>query len=182
MACLILFALPRKVCADDISVPIALQVPLLTKVAEYDRHFAERAQGMVHVLIVTKAGNADSLHAGTQMQAGLGRIDRIAGLPHDEALLTYSGATQLAELCRNRHASIVFFSTGLRDEIGAVAQALSGSDVLTASAVPDDVRAGIVLGFDLISSRPKVMVNLRQARLQNIDFRSDLLRLAVVFE
>jgi hypothetical protein len=39
-----------------------------------------------------------------------------------------------------------------------------------------------VVGFDLVSGRPKVVINLAMARKQNLRFRSDLLSLARIIE
>jgi hypothetical protein len=46
----------------------------------------------------------------------------------------------------------------------------------------DYVPAGIVLGFDLVSGRPKLVVNLSQARRQHVDFRAEVLKLMKVYE
>jgi hypothetical protein len=57
-----------------------------------------------------------------------------------------------------------------------------GVDVLSATGVPDYVPSGIVLGFDVVSGRPKLLVHLTQARLQKVELRADLLKLMKVFE
>jgi hypothetical protein len=53
---------------------------------------------------------------------------------------------------------------------------------LTVAAIPDYVELGVVLGFDVLSGRPKLLVHLGQARRQHVDLRADLLKLARVFE
>jgi hypothetical protein len=55
-------------------------------------------------------------------------------------------------------------------------------DVLTMGAVADYVPAGIVFGVDLISGKPKLLVNLTQARRQHVDFGAQLLRLARIYQ
>ena len=50
------------------------------------------------------------------------------------------------------------------------------------SAGVDLVWSGEIYGFDLVSSKPKMLVNLTQARKQLISFRADILKLMVVYE
>jgi hypothetical protein len=154
----------------------------LAKVAEYDKNFAERARDRVHVILLVKPNDAQSTYVTTQMSNALGRIGAIGGLPHDETVVPYAGANELAELCRARHIAIVYVAPGLADEIGAIRKALNGADVLTATGVADYVPAGIVLGFDVVSGRPKLLVHLTQARLQNVALRAEVLKLMKVYE
>ena len=94
----------------------------------------------------------------------------------------YPGAQALAKTCRDRHISVVYFGPGFRDDIGKLRAALSGVDVMSVASVPDYVQGGIVLGFDVVSGRPKLLFNLTQARLQNVDLRAAVLKLMTVIE
>jgi hypothetical protein len=177
-----LMLLPSSSSAEDVTVPVSLQAELLVKVAEYDRNFTARAGDRVHVLLVVKPNNADSQYVASQMEAALSRMSQIVGLPHDETIIPYTGAAELAKVCRSRHAAIVFFGPGFRDDIEAIRAELSGVDVLTATGVPTYVAGGVVLGFDVVSGRPKLLVHLTQARRQNVSLRADVLKLMKVFE
>jgi hypothetical protein len=168
--------------AESVTAPVVLQAELLAKVAEYDRNFAARAGDRARVLLVTQPTNADSVTVAQQMSAALGRLSQIAGLPHDEAIVPYPGAAELARICRDRHASIVYFGPGFRDDIGDIRAALSGVDVLSVASVPDYVKEGIVLGFDVVSGRPKLLFNLPQARLQKVALTATVLKLMTVYE
>jgi hypothetical protein len=173
---------PRSSGAEEIAVPVPLQAELIVKVAEYDKNFAARAGERAQVLLVAKAGNADSFRVASQMEAALSRSSLIAGIPHDESVVVYPGAAQLANLCRTRHAAIVYFGPGFSKEIEDIRRELSTVDILSVSGVPDYVPVGIVFGFDVISGRPKLLVHLTQAKLQNVAFRAEALKLMKVFE
>jgi YfiR/HmsC-like len=175
-----LVALPGQ--AESVTAPIVLQAELLAKVAEYDRNFASRAGDRARVLLVTQPTNADSVTVAQQMSAALGRLSQIAGLPHDETVLPYPGAAELARVCRDRHVSIVYFGPGFRDDVGDIRAALSGVDVLSVASVPDYVKEGVVLGFDVVSGRPKLLFNLPQARLQKVALTATVLKLMTVYE
>jgi hypothetical protein len=168
--------------AEEAILPINIQVELLVKVASYDRNFRQRAGERARIFIFTKDGNGDSARVAAQVEAALARAPAIGGLPHDETVTPYRGPTELAQLCRTQRAAIVVFGPGFREDVPAIREALDGVDVLSASAIPEYVEAGIVLGFDLANGRPELLVHLRQARRQNIALRADVLRLMKVFE
>jgi hypothetical protein len=168
--------------AESVTAPVVLQAELLAKVAEYDRNFGARAGDRARVLLVTQPTNADSVTVAQQMSAALGRLSQIAGLPHDETILPYPGAAELARVCRDRHVSIVYFGPGFRDDVADIRAALSSVDVLTVASIPDYVRDGIVLGFDVVSGHPKLLFNLPQARLQKVALTATVLKLMTVYE
>jgi hypothetical protein len=181
----ILFALVCVVTgarADDVAVPPKLQAELLGKVAGYDKNLAGRAGDKVHVLIVQKAGDESSASIAAHMQRELQGLADIGGLPHDEAITGWTTGDALAQTIKTSKIAIVYFSSGFRDDVDAIARALGGLDVLSAGAIADYVPKGVVLGFDLVSGKPKLLCNLPQAKKQNVAFRSEVLKLMKVFE
>jgi hypothetical protein len=168
--------------AEEVPVPVALQAELLAKVAGYDKNLPARAGEKVHIALLEKSGNADSARVVAQMASALDPIGPIADLPHDQVVVRWAGAAALATLIHEKHVAIVFVSPGFSEEIGAIRAALDGIDVLTVSAVPDHVPRGIVLGFDLMSGKPKLLVNLTQARKQNVALKAQVLKMMRVYE
>jgi hypothetical protein len=63
-----------------------------------------------------------------------------------------------------------------------MATALVGVDVLTAGATRSFVREGIVVGFDLVGGKPKLLVHLGQARKQNVKLTARFLNLVEVVD
>jgi hypothetical protein len=168
--------------AQEIVVPVQLQAELVAKVASYDKNLPARAGNLVRVLIVVKAGDDSSTRFGNHMESALGGIDRIGGLPHEQATATFASARAIADACRSKRISIVYLAPGLGEEVAGIRAALDGVNVLTVAAVASEVPKGIVLGFDLVSGKPKIVVHLGQARLQDVQFKAELLKLAKVIE
>jgi hypothetical protein len=167
---------------EEVVVPISLQVELLAKVATYDRNFAARAGDHVQVLVLTKAGDAQSARVAGQIQSSLGGTATVAGLPHTEVVATFTNGPELTAACRAKPYAIVFVTPGLAGDLAAISKALSGLSVLSVTAIPGYVPNGIVLGFDMISGKSKLLVNLTQARLQSVAFRAEMLKLMKVAE
>lgn len=172
----------RRAAADEPRVPPRLQAELLAKVAAYDNHFAARAAGRALVLVLVDPGDPDSERFGAQIRAELGKQPLIGGVEHMEEIVRYASPTELSRLCRERKPAIVYMAPGLSTEVTAMAVALQGSDVLTVAAISSDVLHGVVLGFEVVSGKPKLLIHLTRARHQNVAFRPELLRLARVIE
>jgi hypothetical protein len=175
-------SLVRIVNADLVPVPLDRQAELLARVAAYDRNMAARAGDRVRVLLVMNESDSESVGLVKRMEAAMSSLPEIAGLAHEERVAPFKTAADLAAQCRSQRITIVYLGSGLGDKIPAIRGALDGVDVLSVAAVPEYVESGIVLGFDILSGKPKLLVHLTQARRQHVDLRAELLKLARVFE
>jgi hypothetical protein len=174
--------LVRPSGADQVVVPIELQAELLAKVASYDRNMAARAGDRLQVLLVTRPSDVESARVVTRMQNALRSLPQIGGLPHDEQTMNFTTAADLARTCRAQHIAILFVGPGHGDDLQAIREALAGVDVLSVSAVPEYIERGIVLGFDVVSGKPRLLVNLGQARRQHVALRAEVLKLMKVYD
>ncbi len=168
--------------AEDAAVPLAMQAQLLAKVAGYDRNLPARAQGTVRVLVVVKRDDAPSARAAAQVTSTLKELPTIAALPHVEETVTFTNATELASACRSKRAAIVYLTPSLAAESAAIGAALRGGDVLSFAGTAGEPARSVVVGFDLVSGRPQIVVNVTQARQQNVALKPELLKLAKVIE
>jgi hypothetical protein len=158
-----------------------MQVQLLTSVADYDKGFAERAKGKVKIVLLTST-NPDSARAATQIHGALGRLAQIGGQPHEESTVRFESGAALANLCHTSGISVVFIMPGFGSEILDIKRSLDGVNVLSVATVGSYVQQGVVLGFDVISGKPKLLVNLAQARAQKVNFKAELLKMVKVVE
>jgi hypothetical protein len=173
-------AAPLAARAEDVPVPINLQAELLFMIAAHDRNLPARAGAEVRTLILVKASD-DSARAAAQFRATAAAKPKVAGLPHAAETMTFTTAAAVAEACRSRGIAVLYLAPGFTAaEATAVGQALEGGNVLSASASPALVRKGVVLGFDLVSGRAKLLVDLTQAARQKVSFGADVLGLMAV--
>ncbi len=174
--------LPSVTVAEDLALPADVEAKLSASVAAYDRTLAARARDRVVIAILTNSSDADSSRAAAQLQGAFRELETIGRLPHEEFILPWKDAASLAAACAARSVSIVFLSTGLGHAIEPILKALEGSRALTIAGSLPYVTKGVILGFDLVSGRPKVVINITMAKKQGLDFRAELLRLALVVE
>jgi hypothetical protein len=172
---------PRMAAADGEGVPLSLQVELCTKVVKYDKNWKARARDRVRVGILLNEKLAESHHAATTLRREFEDARAIGGLPVVVELIPFVDAAALRSTVEHKRFAIVYLTPGLARDAAAIASALGGADVLSISALPGDVPAGIVLGFDLVSSQPKLWVNLTSAQRQNVAFEPQALKLMKVF-
>jgi hypothetical protein len=174
--------LAGPLAAEQVQIPARLQAALVAKVAAYDTRFAARANGQALVLIVVANGKAESERFGEEIRAELGVQPKIGGVSHSEEIVRFTSSSELARLCKERHAALIYVAPALSQEVPQIAAALTGIDVLSVAALAGDVEQRLVLGFARESGRPRLLVHLEQARRQNVAFNPDLLRLVRVIQ
>ncbi len=177
LAALALLLLTRAGRAESPSVPARLQAELTAKLLEYADVPSPRSVPVIRIGIVVKPGDAGSSHFANEFKAALADLPAVAGLPHEQLLLPWSSADELAAEAKRRQIFAVYLSPGLRAEVPAIAHAFEGSSILTFASVDTYVPAGAVLGFELISGRPKMICNLAQAGRQRVSFRASVMKL-----
>jgi hypothetical protein len=169
--------------AEDVAVPAEVQAQLLAKVISFDRAQESRDAQQVTILLVAKPENALSEKMRAEIAHALSQQATMGSLPHREVSVTWSGPEALVSRIKSDHASVVYLMPGLSDgELQQVGSSLNDLNVLTVDADAAAVPSGVVLGFDLVSGRPRIVINLKQARTQKVDFSSRLLSFAKVLQ
>lgn len=181
LAVVLLLFLHGEAAADDPTVPVTLQAELTCKVAKFDRNFAARAGDKAIVLIAYKRGGVDSERIAKQLKAAFEAQQALGGVSHEETLVAYTGPPALLAEAKRKKAALIIIAPGVSSDAQAIAKVFEGYDGVTVSTSVEGVEQGIVLGFDLVSGKPKMLLNLEQARRQNADFRSEVLKLMKVY-
>lgn len=161
-------------------MPVRIQVSLLDRVIPFDRKFAVRVHGTLSVAVVVDDRDVDSVRVGAQLLTELASLDSLGSFAHQATRVAFSSAQALSDDCRRLRAGVVYVTPGLREPAAKVAEALQGLKVLSVATLPEQVAQGLVLGSAARSGKPRVLVNLKQAKLQEVDFRADFLRMAEV--
>jgi hypothetical protein len=173
-------ALSKGVVAAEPGMPVERQVALMVAAAASDRNMASRAGGEVKVLVVSKSEDGPARRLVSSFLAALKGRRWIAGLPHQDSSATFTSPAALAELCRAQRIAILYFTPSLDAEVPAIARALDGVSVLSVAASAEVVSNGAVMGFDVVSGRPRMVVNLEQARRQKVHLDEAIVHLVKV--
>jgi hypothetical protein len=129
------------------------------------------------------SSGASAAQFSGQLRQALGEEPTVGGVPHQEEEVPFTTSAALAAKVKADKPAVLFLGPGMSEaDVKALLVALSGTEVLTVSANPAWVSAGVALGFDLVSGKPRLLVNLKQAQKQGVAFGADLLRLAQVVD
>jgi hypothetical protein len=172
-----------RVGAEEVNVPISLQMDLLLKVASYDKNLKQRARDRVRLAVLIRQDDADSGRSAAQALKALADTDDVDGLPLERISMTYTDGPTLTRLTHEANVSILYVTPGFTEsEIDAMARALDGVSVLSAGALAKYTLRGVVIGFDLAGGKPKLLVNLDRAKRQSVELSSSVLKLMRVVE
>jgi hypothetical protein len=166
---------------DEGGVPASVQAQILTRILPFDRNFASRAGHSVLVELVQIDGDPDSTSAILRIARALSDIGKVADRPMIERTVAFQSAGELVKGARADGAQVLYLSPGLAPLVSAIAVALADSGILTFAGDEDFVRLGAVLGVAIDAGKPRISINLNQAKAQNIDFPASVLRLAKVY-
>lgn len=165
---------------DQPAVPLELQAELLARVLRYDRNFPLHTGPTGVVVLVAALDEASSDAGARQVVAALQQQPTLGGfVPHVE-LVRFTTPEALAAAAKARGADVVVFAPGVTAFAAKLGAAFAGLDVITVSTTPEGVKEGVVLGFDLVAGKPRMLINLAQARRQRADFRAEVLQLMTV--
>jgi hypothetical protein len=179
LACWLGFALVRAQ-AQEANVPIALQVELLARLLWYERSLQKDVSKELVVLVLERRGDADSQHTAAQLSAQLDRVKELGGKAVSHTRVTYETTAQIARIIEQRRPYLIYFSKGMRGVAKEVVRVQPNRALLTVSTDGYDPSDAVVLGFELESSKPRIVLNLKHARAQKLDFSAQVLRVVRV--
>jgi YfiR/HmsC-like len=178
LLCLLLCVMVCRVLYADSGAPLNLQALLLARLCNYDRNFKARAAPVAKVLVMRRKGDPDSTFEATGLAKAIADLHDIGGLPYKVEEAIFSDAESLAKRCRADKVAILYLTVGLEGDTARIASALSNIGVLTVGSSARHAENGAVLGFGVEEARPKLVINLKQAVAQNVNFKAEVLALA----
>ena len=108
----------------------------------------------------------------------LTEIRDIGGVPIHVAATEFTDADALVRRCRTERIAVLYLTVGLEGDMLRLSAALANADVLTVGTTARHAENGAVVGFALEEARTRLVINLRRARAQNVDFKAEVLALA----
>src|SRR5688572_11186347 len=96
--------------ADELTVPIALQVNLLDRVVRFERSYASRGDAPASVVVVTKGDEAASVRAAALASAAIGQLGSLGARRASVAIQPFSSPAALHSA--SREAAIVYLMPG----------------------------------------------------------------------
>lgn len=171
---------PQRARAQDMDVPVDLQMSVFLKVISFDRQLHVRAPTEVVIGIAFQGGNRASSIARDEARRSIAAArDGVDGLPIRVESIDLD-VERLGEALRRRALTHLYVTPLRAADIGAIAAATRAARVTTLTGVPRYVARGLAIGVELRAERPRILVNLEASRLEGAELAAELLKLATI--
>jgi hypothetical protein len=178
--CMILAVLVNGVplSAQEILVPVQLQVELLMKILSLERNHNDKTTNTITLCLLYQSNFRRSLDARTEALKALGRSGK-SNLTIKEIDLDQQ---ELGEGIENVKPQVLLLCPLRSYTIEDIAALSQKKKILTSSLVAEYVNKQISIGIDIEHDRPHIIINMQAARQEHADFDSRLLRIARLIE
>lgn len=177
MGCVaLLYAAVFPLSADEVLVPMDVQIALFNKIWKLDRTF--RPGPTVRVAVIYQAEYRPSANAVTQLLAAV----RGANLPILCTLVELDEQATVAQRIPLKDIDVFYVMPLRAIDVRTIAAISRAHGIRTITAVPAYVADGLAVGIGVLKQRPLIIINLRASRAEGSEFKSQLLTLSHVIE
>ncbi len=165
---------------EVVTVPPKIQASILAKVLGYDRNLIKRSGKSVVLGVVTDARSADKRGELWDAFSMLAK-NQIAGLPVSVISIHASSADRVSIEGEVAGVNGIYISQRAHEDTIKAVLAWAQKKKIPAFCDSERlVERGFVFGIGVESERPRMMINLAQAKLQGLDLPSSVLQLAKI--
>ena len=169
---------PHALAAQEMELPVSLQVPLFLKVVSFDRMRNQMPDAGLVVGIAYQSGFRVSVTTRDEVDRAL----RLAADRRIRVVMIDLDRDVLSNVLQQQHVTFLYVSPLRAFSIADIATAASAVHATTVTGVPLYAEQGLAVSARLQGDRPKLVVNLPAAKRGGANFASELLKLAEVLE
>lgn len=168
---LILLGMPFSAKAQEIAVPVKLQVELFVKILSFERTYLAAAPPKTKIAVVYQHNYRSSFEAWSEIQTTLETRQQIELLPIniDEG--------SLETLLQSHQPHLVVVCPLRSYTLGQITAYSRKEHILTASLVSRYTKEGISIGIEVERNHPIIVINQQAAQMEHADFDSRFLKL-----
>lgn len=178
LAIALLFSLSLPLKAEE-SAPFDVQAKIFAKAMEYDRKLLRHDAEIVRVAFLEGPGAAE-VRAVLDALGPAGVT--IAGKPVSTVRATYTDAPSLVTWLAESKCAALFIPQGMSSSLADILGACRAAQVGSLAGDASDVAAGVAFGVAVEEGKPRMLVNLKQARAEGSDYTAQFLRLGRIVE
>jgi hypothetical protein len=173
---------PRVLRAQEVAVPVAVQVPILVKILNFDRNLAERAGGRLVVGVLFQSRYRTSANVAKEVCRALQELPAgvIGAIELSCVAIDLDATSALDSALRLNRVQVLYVSPLRAVSLGDVTAVSRAARITTLTGVPRYVEIGLAIGLDMKGERPEIVINLAASRAEGADLTAHLLKLARV--
>jgi uncharacterized protein DUF4154 len=166
--------------AQEVAVPVDVQVPLMAKILAFDRKLGEHTKDDVVLGVLYQGRFRMSASVAQEVQDAVKRLapDAVVGRRMRSVAIDLDETPDLGATL-TRHGVTVLYVTPLRAaDLGAISVTSRSAGITTMTGVPSYVETGLAIGIGMRGTRPEIVINLVASRAEGADLNAQLLKLA----
>ena len=170
--------------AQEIEVPVKLQIPLFLKILTFDRNLKARVGDEIVIGIVYQKKFRTSLNVKDEFANTMEElaVKSLKDIPIRSVSIDIDDQPDLARAISRDPIDILYITPLRAMEIRTIAAISRAKQVITLTGVPDYVESGIAVGLGIKDNKPQIIINLQAAKAEGADFNSQLLSLSKVIK
>lgn len=166
--------------AQEMEIPVAVQLPLFLKILSFDHQLVARAAGAPVIAIAFQSGYRPSEQTRDELLRLAGDTrPSIAGVRIRFVSIDLDRESLAEQLVRDR-VTILYLAPVRGMNVREIAAATRAARVTTVTGVSRYVELGLAVGARLRGDRPQILVNLIASRLEGAELGAELLKLAQI--
>ncbi|NOY57997.1 MAG: YfiR family protein [Calditrichaeota bacterium] len=180
----ILFLLwPVDAFAQNIAVPVKIQYPLFLKILTFDRNLKSRVGNDIVLAVIYQSKFPGSRIVKEEFEktfneSPIKEIDNIS-----ISLITIDIEKEnLRQAISAKKIDIVYIAPLRAVNLKRLIDECHTRNILTLSGVPAYIKTGVAVGIGLKGNKPQILVNLPAVNAVNVNFSSQLLKLAKIIK
>lgn len=167
---------------QDAAVPADVQWAMIPKVLAFDRSLPRRAADGLVLGILYQERYRTSLEAVSALTAEITRSDSVMEWKVQLAPVNLSLPGDLDSSLAAQGVDILYVAPLRAFDLGELAEITRRRGILTVTAVPEYVEAGLAVGLELRGRFAQIVINRTAAQQEGSDFSSRVLKLARVIQ
>jgi hypothetical protein len=176
---------PRPLAAQDLPVPVAVQIPILVKVLNFDRRLPERAGGKLVIGVLFQSRYRTSANVAEEVCRGMKNLPAstlgvLEAMERSCVPVDLDETRDLSAALKVHRVRVLYVSPLRAYPVETIFAATRMERITTLTGVPRYVEDGLAIGLDMKRERPEIVVNLAASRAEGADLTAQLLKLARV--
>lgn len=173
-------AVAVTVAAQEMNVPLDVQIELMVRVFSFDRAMDERASTGLTVGILYQERYRTSVSTADEVEELLSHAAWATGGPVQIVRIPWDGRAATEQLVRDKRVRILYVAPMRSVDMRSVCDMCAALQVPAFTGVPEYVAEGIPLGVARRGGKAAILVNLPEARRAGVDLSSRVLHIAEV--
>jgi hypothetical protein len=172
------------VCAQEIDVPVDVQVPLFLKILSFDRNLKTRSGKEVVIGVIYQGKMRASLKAMEEFIAAVNTSppQDVGNIPVRCVPIEVGAGSDVASTIATNNVNILYITPLRAVDMVALAGFCRSKQVPALTGVAEYIQSGAAVSIGIKGDRPEIVVNLPVAKAEGMDFDSQLLKLAKIIQ